>query len=260
MQEHSSATEQTGGKHRFIGKRKLSDQVLGEPQQRTIPELFRHTGSSEREDLLSPSSNKRPRPASPSPTSAQTPGYLISPEKMYSFPNSAPKENGSFGQQKSLVYSVSSRPSNFAPYAGARKLVVKNLRPGPRLNQDVYFEKVWAQLRAALKAIFSGKTPEASLEELYKGAENVCRQGRSIMLTKRMQEECKEYVSQSLRASLVAEAEDEHRAETLRTVVNAWTMWNSKLVCTMVWFLAFECIKLWILTPARSLSDGFSII
>jgi hypothetical protein len=232
MQQHSSATEQTGGKSKFIGKRKFTDQLPGEPQQKTISELFRNTSSEQASS--SPSSSKRPRPSSLSFASDQAPGYLISPEKMYSFPNSELKVDGPFGQQRSQTFNVSPRPSNFNPHSGAKKLVVKNLRSGPRLNQDTYFEKVWEQLDAALRAIFDGQKPEASLEELYKGAENVCRQGRGAILARKMQEECRKYVSQYLRTSLVAKAEDGYKIDTLRAVVNAWTTWKSKLVCSIV--------------------------
>jgi Cullin family len=223
MQQHSSATERAGGKCKSIGKRKLSDQVQGKPQQKTIAELFRNTASEQ--EYLSSSSNKRPRPSSPYP--AQTLDRLMSPEKMYNFSNPEPKSNGAFRPQTS---SVSLRPSNFTPHSGAKKLVVKNLRSGPRLNQDTYFEKIWGQLDAALIAIFSDGKPDASLEELYKGGENVCRQGRAAVLAHKLQEKCKEYVTQVLRPSLVARAGDGDSISTLRAVVDTWTTWSSKLV------------------------------
>ena len=124
------------------------------------------------------------------------------------------------------------RPSNFTPHTGAKRLVVKNLRTtGPRLNQDSYFEKVWAQLDAALALIFQGGKPETSLEELYKGSENVCRQGRATVLAKKLQVKCREHVAGRLREGLVERTRGGSDVETIRAVVEAWNMWQSKLVC-----------------------------
>jgi nuclear pore complex protein Nup205 len=160
---------------------------------------------------------------------------------MYNFSNSEPKAGGAFAQKnsgsdtsaaaiKARPYNASSRPSNFTPHTGAKKLVVKNLRAGPRLNQDAYFEKVWSQLEAALVAIFDNRKPDASLEELYKGAENVCRQGRAAVLAKKLQEKCKEHISGKLREGLLSRSADGDNVEILRSVVAAWNTWNSTLV------------------------------
>jgi nuclear pore complex protein Nup205 len=98
------------------------------------------------------------------------------------------------------------------------------------LNQDSYFDKVWGQLDAALSAIFGGGKPEISIEELYKGAENVCRQGRAAVLSKRLQGRCREHVAGSLREALVGKAQMGSNIDTLRAVVDAWKVWQSMLV------------------------------
>lgn len=105
------------------------------------------------------------------------------------------------------------------------------MRSGPRLNQDSYFDKIWARLEAALAAVFSGGKPEISLEELYKGAENVCRQGKSAVLARKLQDKCREYVSGRLRQDLLAKTEGASSVDMLRAVVDAWATWQSKLVC-----------------------------
>lgn len=136
------------------------------------------------------------------------------------------------GTVKRAPHGATTPNSNFTPHTGAKKIVVKNLRTGPRLNQDSYFEKVWAQLDAALTAIFDGGKPEVSLEELYKGAENVCRQGRAAVLAKKLQDRCREHVSGRVRAALLARASDGTNMDTLRAVVDAWTTWVARLVGT----------------------------
>ena len=107
---------------------------------------------------------------------------------------------------------------------------MKNLRTEPRLNQDSFFDKVWVRLGAALTAVFENRRPEVSLEELYKGAENVCRQGRAIALYRKLQDRCREYVSGKLYRGLAAKAENGSNIDVLGAVIEAWTAWHSKLV------------------------------
>lgn len=126
---------------------------------------------------------------------------------------------------------ANTRQNNFSPYTGARKLVVKNLRTGPRLDQESYFDKVWSQFDAALTAIFEDRKPESSLEELYKGGENVCRQDRSALLAKKLRARCKDYVDGKLRQNLVSRAKGSTDVDTLRAVVESWSSWCNKLVC-----------------------------
>lgn len=125
---------------------------------------------------------------------------------------------------------VNARQNTFSPHTGAKKLVVKNLRTGPRLNQDSYFDKVWSQFDAALTAIFDGRKPENSLEELYKGGENVCRQERAALLAKKLQTRCKEFVGGNMRTNLATRAAGSTDVDTLRAVIEAWSAWHSKLV------------------------------
>ncbi|KAJ5782392.1 hypothetical protein N7457_004166 [Penicillium paradoxum] len=242
MQQISSDTEQSG-KRQSIGKRKLSDQ--GEPSQprsqQTISELF-----SERytPDPSLPQSHKRSRvSASPSRLTSTTPTVS---HKMYPISGSPPKNGAALGRGMSETngsvkpqnMNPNSRQSNFSPHTGAKKLVVKNLRAGPRLNQDSYFDKVWSQFDAALTAIFDGKKPESSLEELYKGGENVCRQDRAALLAKKLQARCKEFVSGNMRTNLATRAGGSTDVDTLRAVIEAWSTWHTKLV-TVRWIFYY---------------------
>ncbi|PYH93691.1 Cullin-domain-containing protein [Aspergillus ellipticus CBS 707.79] len=237
------------------GARKLPDQeeASQQPQQQqaTISELLsRHhpTPARGHSHPTSPTS-KRLRLSPPSPGSVYSshPQEPNSSDRMYNFANAESKSGGPVGQSgsgagnpmgKPRTFNATSRQSNFTPHTGAKRLVVKNLRTGSRLNQDSYLEKVWGQLDAALSAVFDGGKPEQSLEELYKGAENVCRQQRSAALAKRLQDRCREHVSGKLRDRLVAKAEGGTDIDILRTVVEAWSLWQSKLV-TIRWIFYY---------------------
>ena len=230
------------------------------------------SGQGERNNDSTSSSNKRSRLFSPSPATSssspqqqtQTPAQeeLAISTKMYNFGTavggSTPDDAGGspLGRRSPATAAgpsssaaaikaaggrpppfsaslTSSRPSsNFSPHTGAKRLVVKNLRTEPRFNQESYFDKVWTRLDAALSAVFEDRVPEISLEELYKGAENVCRQGRAAALAKKLQDRCREYVSGKLRRSLVAKAEKGgSNINVLQAVIEAWSAWRSKLVC-----------------------------
>ena len=250
MQQNSrGATEQRSGKRKSIGKRKLSDQeeALQQPQQQqaTISELLsrNHTTPARGHPQHTSPANKRLR-ISPS-SSGSVPSTIsqepITSDRMYNFASAETRSGGPMGQSaggaglpnttsKPRTFNSTSRQSNFTPHTGAKRLVVKNLRTGSRLNQDSYFEKIWGQLDAALSAIFSGGKPEISIEELYKGAENVCRQGRAAALAKQLQDRCRDHVSGKLRDKLAAKAADGTNVNTLRAVVEAWSLWQSKLV------------------------------
>lgn len=254
MQQNSrGATEQRTGKRKSIGKRKNSEEEISSSsqrqqpqhpppqQQQTISELLSRNQDRGHPPYLSP---KRAR-LSPTPSdssSSTRPQALRSPSNMYNFSNSDSRAGGAFGQSSSGASNptakagpafATSRQSNFTPHTGAKKLVVKNLRTTPRLNQDSYFEKVWGQLDTSLGAVFGGGKPETSLEELYKGAENVCRQGKAAVLAKKLQDRCREHVSGKLRETLVAKAGGASDIDTLRAVVDTWATWQSELVCTL---------------------------
>ncbi|RAL14630.1 cullin-4B [Aspergillus homomorphus CBS 101889] len=247
------APEQRSGKRKSIGKRKLSDQedASRQPQQQaTISELLSrnhptHGGNRshpQRHDQSPTSKRLRLSPTLAGPSYPPgSPRQQTSPERMYNFTNAESRLGEAMGQNtggagvsnpavKPRPFNAASRQGNFTPHTGAKRLVVKNLRTGSRLNQDSYFEKVWGQLDAALSAIFDGGKPEKSLEELYKGAEHVCRQGRAAALAKRLSDRCRDYVTGKLRERLTAQAAGGTNIETLRAVVEAWSLWQSKLV------------------------------
>ncbi|KAJ5952020.1 Winged helix-turn-helix transcription repressor DNA-binding [Penicillium vulpinum] len=242
MQQNSRGDTEQSGKRQSIGKRKLSDQ--GEPlqprSQQTISELLSQRYSPDCN--LDPQTHKRSR-LSPSPS---RPSTQTAPHKMHPISGSPPK-NGVSGRGvsglnnapvRSQGLNANTRQNNFSPHTGAKRLVVKNLRTGPRLNQASYFDKVWSQLDAALTAIFDGRKPESSLEELYKGGENVCRQERAALLAKKLQDRCREFVSGKMRTNLATKAGGSTDVGTLRAVIEAWSAWHSKLV-TVRWIFYY---------------------
>lgn len=58
------------------------------------------------------------------------------------------------------------RPSNFQPHTGAKRLVIKNLRVTSPSDKEEYFRKTWNELDDALDSVFNNKQPVSPLEVL----------------------------------------------------------------------------------------------
>lgn len=122
-------------------------------------------------------------------------------------------------------------PSAFKPYAGAKKLVIKNLRaPTSRETQVAeYYKRTEKELQDALVAIFDGKTPGVPLERLYRGVEDVCRKGDPAKVYQML----KERVEVHLQRIVLPRIQKSGRAsnlETLKSVLAEWKTWNKQTI------------------------------
>jgi len=121
------------------------------------------------------------------------------------------------------------RPSNFQPHTGAKRLVIKNLRTTSRKDIDEYYERTWADLDAALTSNFNREQPATPLEVLCRGVEAICRRGRAEQLATHVKERSKAYLEKQLRPMIEKEAGSSN-VDTLRTVYKYWTIWNEQSV------------------------------
>ncbi|KAG9714695.1 hypothetical protein KCU73_g16141, partial [Aureobasidium melanogenum] len=92
----------------------------------------------------------------------------------------------------------------FTPKNGSTKLVVKTLKPQPAWDANKYFEETWAQLDQALNVIFTQAPVNFSMEELYRGVENLCRQKRADDVYSKLSNRCKQYVRGTMKTSLLS--------------------------------------------------------
>ena len=67
------------------------------------------------------------------------------------------------------------------------------------------------------------------LEELYRGVENVCRQGHASIIHTRLKVKCKENVGRTLKIPILEKA-SEKNVDVLRAVLAAWTRWKTQMV------------------------------
>lgn len=137
------------------------------------------------------------------------------------------------GLQTSPNFQNMKATTNFQPHMGAKTLVIKNLRKTPRTDVDTYYARTWAQLDSCLTNVFAGKQPQQSLEQLYKGVEDTCRQGRAEKLYKQLSERCETHLYTVVLPSIITVGSSSD-VEILRKVFNAWQTWGSQLVCISI--------------------------
>jgi cullin 4 len=227
-------------------RRRLAEESIAPIlQQQTISELF-STGQQKTSQTTKPfdpseapqlsklaetprSKRQKLRPSSPA-------NERLPATSMYSFP-ARNKTNAS--NVIDLTDSPNASPSprkplkparsNYNPNLGPKKIVVKNLRTVPRADPHQYLDQTWTKLAVSLDAIFCDKDIPYSMEELYKGAENVCRQGHSAELCGRLEQKAKTYAG-ILQKSLL-QGIDSESTVVLQEVVNAWSTWSKQMVC-----------------------------
>ena len=244
---NDAETPVRGNSSQSAGKRRLEEPEADSPsrsrkQRRSVAEL--PSSSQCRATVLeSPrkSGNRtqrgKKRKISDSPSPAPT-GTSFS--NMYHFEPSRPKPgivdltssppSGS-ARPRNTSFSAQPRKPTFNPHSGPKKLVVKNLRTTPRVDPQQYFERVWKQQDSALAASFNDDKIPYSLEELYKGAENVCRQGKAPELYTRLRQKCKEHLEGQITENLKETAsKSETDVAVLKAFVEAWAKWQRQLL------------------------------
>lgn len=230
------------GKSTSRTKRKESPLVDATPtsKQQTLSQLFSSVEKQRtldgKESSLSPSGGKRRRLSPRSHDRASQlqhslPTRPASVENMYSFPSTAPAIDLSTSPTSTKVRRPSSntRPNVFAPQIGAKKLVVKNLRTITKTDPDRFCTRTNVQLDEAITAIFAGDRPGFSNEELYRGAENICKLGKAESLATKLQERCNTHILEEVRQPLLAKA-GQSNVEVLKVVLPAWTSWLKQMV------------------------------
>src|SRR5437773_2123501 len=76
-----------------------------------------------------------------------------------------------------------------------RKITIKNLKSTPDSVHAAYFAQTRAKLQSAVSTILVAGTLVDSLEELYRGVENLVRENRGPELYEMLQESCRNFVS-----------------------------------------------------------------
>jgi cullin-4 len=224
----------------------LQDKPSSKSSQPTISELFSatakpidHTAAAHQKTKLATDAprHKRQKLEHPSSPASTTSEHLL-PGSMYSFPSSRQRTNGANvvdltkspgGSPNGPLKKLPTRPRpNLHPELGAKRIVVKNLRTVPRTDPRQYFNATWEKLDKSLDAVFRGEKVPYSLEELYKGVENVCRQNHASELSGKLEARARDHATNSVKKSLL-QGIAQSNVEVLRVVVAAWTTWVTQM-------------------------------
>lgn len=216
--------------------------------EKTIKELFNTQSKphSAAAAPISPSSKRTRRESSPAASSEVAAPTAsagnMSTVDMYHFPRK--RDNGVNGKD---VVDITSSPDNSPAKAngqrngmhkvapnmhangGPKRLLVKNFKPTRKVDPKAFLDQTWTKIEKALDTIFAQGPIDFSLEELYRGVENACRQGMAKDVKERLIAKCKEYVGGSLKAK-VKESLGRGNVEVLRATLNAWAVWNDQVV------------------------------
>ncbi|OAA32060.1 ubiquitin ligase subunit CulD [Moelleriella libera RCEF 2490] len=122
-------------------------------------------------------------------------------------------------------------PSAFQPYTGAKKLVIKNLRPPVNREARVeeYFARTECDLDEALRAIFADKRPAVPLERLYRGVEDVCRSGNAAKVYCLLKERIDTHL-QNIVLPRIRRSGGQNDLDVLRSVRSEWKSWNAQTI------------------------------
>lgn len=89
-------------------------------------------------------------------------------------------------------------------------------------------------LDAALTAIFEEQKIGNSLEELYRGAENLCRGGKAAETYAKLKTRFDGYVGGKLKHFVINRL-GRGDEEIVKAIDAAWTKWHLQLVCGLSW-------------------------
>ncbi|GAO14117.1 hypothetical protein UVI_02037930 [Ustilaginoidea virens] len=122
-------------------------------------------------------------------------------------------------------------PSAFQPYSGAKKLVIKNLRPpvNRESQAEEYYTRTEKGLEEALQAIFAGRRPAVPLERLYRGVEDVCRRGNAAKVYRLLKERIDSHLQLTVLPRMKRNS-GQSSIDGLRSVRDEWRIWNTQAV------------------------------
>ncbi|KAI6795163.1 Cullin-domain-containing protein [Hortaea werneckii] len=218
-------------------KRKRQAQEEATNKQRTLQGLLSGQQEPSRVSASASPRSKRIKQGSANPS---TPPPKLARTDMYSFSSRSQTTNGNgvvdltngsptSSPQTRRVNGAMKGRGGLNPHTGAKKLVVKNLKQNTGWDSKAYLEKIWSQLDAALAIIFTGGQGGFSKEDLYRGVENVCRQGGASTLFSRLESRCRQHVEHDLRDSLVRKAGLDD-ITVLEAVIAEWARWKQEMV------------------------------
>lgn len=119
--------------------------------------------------------------------------------------------------------------SNYQRSNGAKVLRVANLRQNPRTDSRDYYDRTWEHLEACMTDVFAGRQIRHSLEQLYKGVQDICRQGSGDRLYKNLKDRCKTHLASGVLPTIKVHSRSTN-IDILRHVHGCWQEFYNQMV------------------------------
>jgi dynamin-like GTPase MGM1, mitochondrial len=140
---------------------------------------------------------------------------------------------------------------------GPKRMLVKNFRPARKVDPKVFLEQTWGKVEGALDTVFAQGEIDFSLEELYRGVENLCRQGMAGDVCERLVKKCRGYVGGELRGK-VTDMAGRKDVDVLRGCLGAWGVWMDQMVRLLLpQWIAWGWNKGMLMWDCRNTSTGY---
>ncbi|KAK4174823.1 Cullin family-domain-containing protein [Triangularia setosa] len=128
--------------------------------------------------------------------------------------------------------------SGLQPHLGPRKLVIKNLRSTTSTQKDgadEYYSRTRNDLNNALGAIFAGRPTGQPMERLYRGVEDLCRNGEAEDLYNRLKATCDQWLTSDdgigqLKKEVTAKSTHLNEVEVTAAVMQVYHRWNARML------------------------------
>ncbi|KAF2011380.1 Cullin-domain-containing protein [Aaosphaeria arxii CBS 175.79] len=205
-------------------KRKHSD--------KTITELFTTQHPKPNSTAALSPTSKRSRIGS---SEAPSESAAMSTANMYHFPSrsgkevidiaSSPDTSPKAPQQKNGLRKAT---PNIAGGTAPKRMLVKNFKPARKIDPKAFLNQTWEKVDKALDTVFAQGKIDFSLEELYRGVENLCRQGLAKDTCDRLDAKCKRYITDTLKEK-VKETLGRKDVDVLRATLQAWATWMDQM-------------------------------
>lgn len=204
-----------------------------------------------------------PSPASKRHRPHNTPQAALTPADMYQFASRSPVSTGSglvdltngSSPPSPQARRVNGSRSGINPHTGAKKLVVKNLKTNTTWDSKAYLEKIWGQLDEALASIFKDSQHTFSKEDLYRGVENVCRQGGASILFSRLENRCRSHIERDMRDPLLEKTGAEN-VTVLKAVLEEWARWTQQMITIRAIFFFMD--RSYLLSSSKPTLEQFA--
>ena len=118
-----------------------------------------------------------------------------------------------------------------------RKITIRNLKTTPESVPAPYFQQTACKLQRAVNTILTEGNLVDSLEELYRGVENLVRENKGGELYAMLQESCQTFVVGTMKSNVENGIQGsvglggDGGVRAVECIESCWAKWISQLVC-----------------------------